>query len=160
MRQPDAVVAEVGEGDDGALAHAEHVTEHLQGMARLLQGLAEDDVIEGLVRVVVEAGFDVALIDGSPAGDRGLDEVRQQFYATGVDIFVLHQPGDQFAIAAAEVEDARAGRDDGRDDLIVEPAQDILHEGAFHAAATRAKVLARKPRTRSDCASTSSRNAS
>ena len=50
MRQPHTPVAEVRERDDGAASHAQHLAQHFQRRARFLQGLAQDHVIEGLVR--------------------------------------------------------------------------------------------------------------
>ena len=39
-------MAEIGEGDDGPPADPQHVLKHALGLARRLQRLAEDDVVE------------------------------------------------------------------------------------------------------------------
>ena len=72
VRQAHGPVAEVGESHNHAVSDAQHLPQHGERVVRLLQRLAEDDVIERAVGVFADAGFDVALVDGDAAGNGAL----------------------------------------------------------------------------------------
>ena len=83
------------------------------------------------------------------------------------DLFFGLEPGEEGAVAAAEIEDLGAGLDDLADDGVVAAAEGLAGEtlgaqagGVAHDCCSSAKVLARKPRTSSVCSFTSMRKAS
>src|SRR5439155_11463502 len=105
--QTDAPVAEIRERHDAVAADAQHVFEHRARPARRLQSLRQDDVIEGVVRIILQVGVGVALDDGEAFGDAFVDALARQFYAAAVDAAAFQKP-QQFAVAAANVEHPRA----------------------------------------------------
>ena len=67
-------------------------------------------IIEGVVGIIVEVGVGVALHHREALGDAFVDALARQFDAAAVDAAALQQP-QQFAVAAADVEHARAALD-------------------------------------------------
>ena len=61
----------------------------------------------------------VALHDGEPARHRLVDALLRQLDAAPVRLLLLLEPHQQRAVAAADVEHARAGRHEAGDDLEV-----------------------------------------
>src|SRR5665648_1179256 len=59
-----APVTEVGKADHEVLGHPERLAHHEGRRPRLLQSLAENDVVKHAVRVVGEAFVNVAVVDG------------------------------------------------------------------------------------------------
>ena len=114
-------MAEVRKRDDRPPAHAQHLLQHLQRGARFLQRLAQDHVIERLVRIIREALIDIALIDRNAPRNRAAHLRRRNLHAAREHLLMFRQPGQQLAFAAAEIEHAAAGLDDLADDVKVRP---------------------------------------
>ena len=81
-----------------------------RGLARRLQGLRQDDVVEGVVRIVGEIGVGVALDHREPLGDAFVDALARELDAAAVDAALLAENAQQFAVAGADVEHLGAGR--------------------------------------------------
>ena len=112
MRPPTAGAAapasrEIGERHDGALADAQHLPQHPARLARRLQGLAQDHVVEGVGGIVAQVGVGVALDHRQPARHAGVDAGLADLDAARVDPLEVQQLGEQRAVAAADVERAR-----------------------------------------------------
>src|SRR5689334_6221760 len=137
-------------------------------MTCLLQGLAKNHVVKGLVWIIGETLIDVALIHGHPTGDRALDFRAYDLDTSSIHVLVLLKPLQQLTFAAADIEHARVGLHQLADDGVIAASKDTvdewsgasLHRSGFHGLARSRNVLARKPRTSSVCSPTSTRNAS
>src|SRR5712671_4512164 len=103
-------MAEIGERYHRMAADPQHVFEHGAGMAGGLQGLRQYYVIEGVVGVVHKVGVGVALDYGEALGYALVDAFARQLDAAPVDAAALQQL-QEFAVAAADIEDARARLD-------------------------------------------------
>ena len=79
-------------------------------MVRRLDRLRQHDIIEGIVGIVGKVGVGVALDHRQALGDAFVDTLARQFDAAPVDAAPLAEKAQQFAVAAADVEHARAGR--------------------------------------------------
>src|SRR5580693_307787 len=156
---PNAPVAEIGHGNDGATANAQHVFEHDAGLARGLQRLRQDDIVESIVRVIDEICVGVALNYRQSLGDTIVDALLGELDSPPVDASLLGQEPQQFAVAAADVEHAGRGCDQFRHAQQVDAR---LSEGSSKAQST---PLARAAASMKPCvvsmnSGTSSRNAS
>lgn len=113
-------VGEVRKAHDAAPAHAKHLADEFEGMFDLLQGLAEHHEVEEAVRVVANLVVDVALQNGKPPayafGGLGL----VAFDSVAADVFQAAQNFQQFATAAAKVQNARSLGDPRGDEREVE----------------------------------------
>ena len=87
---------------------AQHVLQHLARAAGGLQGLGQDDEVEGIVGIVGEVGVGVALDHGEAVGDAVVHALLGELDAAGVDAVVLGEVVQQRAVAAADVEHAGA----------------------------------------------------
>ena len=112
-------MAEIRERHDRVAADAQHVLEHDARLARRLQRLRQDHVVERVVGIVGEIGVGVALDHGEALGDAFVDALARQFDAAAVDAARL-QELEQLAVAAADVEHARAGLDHLGDQQMVD----------------------------------------
>ena len=83
---------------------AEHVLKHNARVSRCLQRLRQDDIVEGVVRVVAEVRIGVTLDDGQSLGDAFVNALAGQFYTAAVHAAAFAQEAQQFAIAASDVE--------------------------------------------------------
>ena len=101
-------------------ADAQHVLDHDARLARGLQGLREDHVVEGIVGIVRQVGVGVALDHREALGDAFIDAFTRQLDAAAIDIARLRQEPQQLAVAAADVEDLRAVLDHVGDDQQVD----------------------------------------
>jgi len=54
------------------LADPEHLAQHLARLARGLQGLAQDHVVEGIVGIVAQVGVGIALDHRQAVGHAGV----------------------------------------------------------------------------------------
>ena len=120
-------MAEIWKGNQGAAADAEHVVQHLQRLTNLLQGLAEDDVVEGLVGVISQAFFDVTLVAADSFSNRLLHLCAIHFDSARIDVLVVGEPTQQFSVAAAKIEDARLGRDDFTENGLVATTEQVAY---------------------------------
>ena len=111
---PNAPMAEIRHGDDGAAADAQQVLEHDARLARRLQRLRQDDIVESVIRVVGEIGVGVALNHRQSLGDTIVDAVLGELDSAPVDASLLGQQAQQFPVAAADVENAGSRRDEFR----------------------------------------------
>ncbi len=114
--QADRIMAEIGEADDDLSADPRQGVQQPCRLENLLQGLAENDVIEAAVGIVIHLFVEVALQDAQTPGDAGRRLGRVLLDAGTDDLFIVGQPGQKVAVAAAEVEDAAAGFDGRGDD--------------------------------------------
>ena len=120
-------MAEIGEGDDRLPPDAEHLLDDDTRPVGRLQRLAEDDIVEGIVGIVDEIGVGVALDDREAARDAFVDAALADLDAAPVDPARRLEERQELAVAAADVEDARAGLDQLGDDEMVD-AGDVLRE--------------------------------
>ena len=79
VRPPHTPVAEIRECHDGVTPYAQHLPHNLEGAKRLLESLAQDDVIESLVRIARQPLLDISLVDGDTPRDRLLHLGRRRF---------------------------------------------------------------------------------
>ena len=105
-------VAEIGERDDrraGRCAAARSST--CARLAHRLQGLAQDDVVEGAVGIVARSVSASPWITDEPAATQALTPAWLSSMPRPSTCLVARQIGEQRAVAAADVEHPRAGRD-------------------------------------------------
>ena len=124
--QPDSIVAEIGKTDDDLPADPGKGAEQRRRFQNLLQGLAQDDVVETAVGIIIDLGIQVALKHAQASGDAGCGFARIPFYSGSLHAFVGGKPGQKIAVAAAEVENPASLGDPGGYDLEV-----IAHFGGF-----------------------------
>ena len=96
-----APVAEIREADDGLLGHAHQATQDFFRVLHRLNGLAQNNHIKALIAKRRQALFQVGLNDVHAAGYGGNHAVGIDFNAVAGAIFMFHQRGQQFAVAAA-----------------------------------------------------------
>ena len=101
-------MSEIGQRHGRALADAQQMAEHALGIARGLDGLAQDHDVEDLRRIFGEIGVRVALDDGKAARHAGVDVLLGQFQSAAVHLLGRRQMFEQRAVAAADVEHPRA----------------------------------------------------
>jgi hypothetical protein len=70
--------------------------------------LGENRVVEHLLGIIVDRGFEIALINRNAARDRLLHTRASQLHTAPVDLFIFFQPRQQFALSASQIEHARA----------------------------------------------------
>ena len=87
---------------------------------RRLQRLAQDDEVEGVVGIGGEIVVGVALDDRKAARHGLVDALLRQLDAAAVGLLLLLEALQQRAVAAADVEHARARRHEAGDDLQVD----------------------------------------
>ena len=97
---------EIGERHDGAAADPQHVFQHHARLPGRLQGLRQDHVIEGIVRIIGEIGVGIALDDRKPFGDAEIDAGARNLDAAAIDIPGLGQALDPLAVADQELDTA------------------------------------------------------
>src|SRR5215470_6831605 len=138
VRESYRPVSKVRESDDRSLAHAQHVAQYLEWLARFLQGLAENHVIESVVGQVRQRVFEVAVKNRDAARDGLLRSRARNLDATRVYVLVLSEPVQQLAFATSQIEHASVGLDELADDRVIAAAEQLRHERlghlAFHSA--------------------------
>ena len=102
--EPHLPVTKVRERHNRMTSDAEHVLKHNARVSRCLQRLRQDDIVEGVVRVVAEVRIGVTLDDGQSLGDAFVNALAGQFYTAAVHAAAFAQEAQQFAIAASDVE--------------------------------------------------------
>jgi hypothetical protein len=83
----------------------------------LLERLAQDDIVEGVRRVIEDLLVDIALQDRQPLFDAAGDLLFVVFDAGPGHPFLRDQVLEQIALPAAQVQHPRPGFDPGGDDL-------------------------------------------
>ena len=96
-----APVAEIREADDGLLGYAHQTTQDFFRVLHRLNGLAQDNHIKTLIAKSRQAFFQIGLNDVHAAGYGDNHAVGIDFNAVAGAIFMFHQRGQQFAVAAA-----------------------------------------------------------
>ncbi len=99
---------EVRERDDADVADTRGLLQHLLGLAQVLQGVELQHHVETLVLEGGEAFFQIELDHIHTAPRAGQHVVVGQFDAVAGASALCLQMGEQLAVAAAEVEHARA----------------------------------------------------
>jgi len=84
-----------------------------------LQGLGHDHHVEAVAGEIAEALVQVLFDDVDAVLQAAGDVVRVDLQAVAGDLLVVTQPGQQVAVAAAQVEHAAAGGDPVLDDFEV-----------------------------------------
>jgi len=102
--EPHLPVTEVRERHNRMTSDAEHVLKHNARVSRCLQRLRQDDIVEGVVRVVAEVRIGVTLNDGQSLGDALVNALAGQFYTAAVHAATFAQQAQQLAIPASDVE--------------------------------------------------------
>ena len=162
-------MAEIGERHDGAPTDAQHLLQHAPGLAGRLQGLRENDIVEGVVGIIGEIRIGVALNHEEALRHAIIHAALRQFDAARVHIARLAQQAQQFAIAAAHIQHPRAAlhhlRNQQEIDARCGHGRPLLIEDRGHqrAAPMRPRARAaesRKPRVAASKSGSSSRKAS
>jgi hypothetical protein len=96
------------------------VLEHPARVSSGLQGLREDHVVEGIIRIVGEVGVGVALDNRQPLGDAFVHTFARQLDAAAVHTAAFRKEPQQLAVAAAHIEHLRAGIDHRRNNQEVD----------------------------------------
>ena len=156
---PNAPMAEIRHRNDGAAANAQHVFEHDARLARRLQRLRQDDIVESVIRIVDEIGVGVALNDRQSLGDAIVDAVLGELDAPPVDAPLFGQEAQQFPVAAADVENAGLRRDKFRHAQQVD-ARRSERSGKVQSTPLARAAASMKPFVVSMSSGTSSRKAS
>src|SRR5579871_4461939 len=138
--------------------------QHFHRPVSLLKRLAENDVIESVVGVILKTLVNVTLVDRNPPRDGPLHTAAGDLHTAGINTLILGQPLQQFTLAAAQVKHLRVGLDNLPNDGVVAAAKYLRNKCGFFLRfgrhCTFSYVLPRKPRMRSVCSATSTKNAS
>ena len=81
------------------LADAGQVLQHGLGVAHRLQGLRQDHIVERAVGRILKVGIGIALDNRQPMRQRDMHAVRIQLYTPAIDVLLMHQIIQQFAVA-------------------------------------------------------------
>ncbi len=104
----------------------------LRGARDSCKRLAQDHIVEGLIREIGERVLDVAVKDGNAARD-GLPHFRAfNLHAARIHALVFGEPGQQLALAAAQIQHASVGLDDVADDGVVAASEQLRDERFGH----------------------------
>src|SRR5205807_2222649 len=112
--EPDLPMTEIRERNDGAPADAHEVLDDDARIARRLQRLAQHHVIERLRRVGREIAVGVTLDHREAVAHTGVDAGLRQLDAATVYVLGARQVGQELALAATDIEYARARLDEIR----------------------------------------------
>ena len=133
------------------LADAQHLAQHGAGLFHRLQGAAEHHVIERAIGVMGQIAVGVAMHHRQAACDGAGDLGHVDLDAAGVTVALAGQFVDQLAVAAADVEHARAWGDHFGDQSQIEAhvLGDVAHGFRIFAHVRPACCAqpARKPET-------------
>jgi hypothetical protein len=128
-------VREIGEGDDAQLAHARRLAQHGLGIAQVLQRVDLQHHVEGVVVEDRQALVQVQLDHVDAALDAGQHVLVGDLDAVAAAAALALQVVEQGAVAAAEVEHARALRHQPRD---------RFHGGVGHSTAPAGQLAHRR----------------
>ena len=107
-------MAEIGKRNDRAFADAQELAQHNPRAFGRLDGLREDRDVENARRIVAQIRVGVALHDRQAARHAGVHVLLAEFQPARVGALFRHQMFQQRAVAAADVEHARAARGSSR----------------------------------------------
>ena len=103
-------MAEIGEGNDGAAPDAHQLRQHIRRPLHRLQRVRKDHHVECGIGIIGQIGIGIALHDGKATAHGSGHVAGIQFDATAFHALGVAQPGQQLAIAATDIEHARACR--------------------------------------------------
>ena len=103
-----APVAEIREADNRLFRHAHEAAQDFLGILHGLDGLAQNDNVKRLVAKFSQTLLQIGLNNVHAARHGGDDAVGVDFDTVAAAFFVFHQSRQQFAVAAAQVQDAAA----------------------------------------------------
>src|SRR4051812_1865780 len=109
--QPDAPMTEIRKRHDPVAPDAQHVLKHRPWMARGLQRLRQDDVVESVVGIVREIGVGVALDHREALGNAFVHTLARKLDAASVHGARFAQKPQQLTVTAADIEHLGAVRD-------------------------------------------------
>ena len=107
--EADPPMAEIGERHDGPPSDPQQVFENDLRLARRLDRLRQDHVVEGIVRIIRQIRVGIALDDRQSLGEAGVDAFARDLDAASVDTLAVPQERQQIAIAAADIEHREPG---------------------------------------------------
>src|SRR4051812_13537351 len=140
------------------IADAQQVFKDSARVAGRLQRLRQDDEVKALVGIVDEVAVGVALDHREAACHAFVDAALRDLDAAAVDGLLAPQQLKQFAVAAADVEHARAGGDEAGHHLQVDTGCSVDAHSSANPLARAAER--RKPRIAPNSSGSSSRKAS
>ena len=114
-------MGKVGKSHNYLLADPERIQEDGLDMSHLLQALIEDDIIKRAIEVFRKAAVQVPVQDIQAFGNALVDGLLVDLDALAVHPFFPDKKVEQFAGAAAQVEDRALRRDEFGDDPVVQP---------------------------------------
>jgi hypothetical protein len=113
-------VREVGQAGNAGPPHSRDLLQKLQRAVQYLDRVGEDHVVDGPVLVVGQALVEVALVHVRHALRHArLDAVVGDLDPLRPHVLQVHERPQQIALAAAEVEDAAAIRDEVDDHMVL-----------------------------------------
>ena len=114
----------LGNDDDRVAADAQHLVDDVLDVVHRLQRLREHHDVERGVLEAGEPALEVALDHVDAVGEAREHALRRDLHAVAVGVALAGEEGEQAAVAAAQVEHARAFRHPARDRRVVRaPAQ-------------------------------------
>ncbi len=112
----------VREAYNGVIANAQHFLEHLLGMQRLLECLAQDNHVKAAVPVKTHPLEHIAVIYRHAVMDCLADIQLVNLYPADDAVFVSRQVRKQLAIAAPQIEYAASLGNKSSDEFVIGPA--------------------------------------
>src|SRR6185437_3470075 len=122
-------MGEIRKRHDAMAADAQHLPKYFQRLAGFLQRLAEDDVVEDIVRVIGKSLLDIALKNGDAARNSALDQRSRDLDTARIDAFVRGKPCEQLAVAATEIEHFCSRLNNVADDGVVAAPEKLTDKG-------------------------------
>ena len=104
-------VSKVREADNAFARHAQHFAQHQPRLAHHLERLAEHGIVVGLIGNHAQALVQVALEHVQPLAQHIQQVLEVDVHAQAGHAFADHQLAQQRSVAAAKVQDPRAGPD-------------------------------------------------
>jgi len=109
--EANANIGKIRVGDNHMPANAECFPDNVGRRNQFLKSAEQQDVVEGMLAVLIQAVGDVALVDDEAAFDATDDQRGVLFNAFPGDLPGLNEALEKRAVASAKIEDAGALRD-------------------------------------------------
>ena len=116
-------MTEVWKADYYLVANTEQGFDEGLWFIDLLQGLAEDDIVEGVIGVVSDLFVDVAVDDGEALGDALLDIVLTEIDAGAGSALLIPEQAQEFSVATTQIKHLGIRSDPGGDDFEIKTHQ-------------------------------------